>query len=132
MQNAVGAAFTGQLSVGYFLLGLLWLVGAAMIGLVVFHRRTRDHIARVDTAMSHRQQDRAAAVVVSLSPDGMLQIHSTAGPVVVYGCPHELVTPSLPRPAVPAVPSNALTLEFIEPVSPAAVLRTPSTPVSHT
>jgi ABC-2 type transport system permease protein len=122
MQNAVGAAFTGDLSLGYFLLGLLWLAGAAVIGLVVFHRRTRDHIARVDPAMSRPQQDRTATVVVSLTPEGSLRIHSRTGPVVVYGCPHDLASP--PTPTVPTVPTSLLALEFIEPVDPTGMANT--------
>jgi hypothetical protein len=115
MQNAVGAAFTGDLSVGYFLLGLLWLLGASVIGLVVFHRRTRDHIARVDPALPRRQPDRTATVVVSLTPEGTLRIHSATGSVVVYGCPHDQAPPSEPPPT--AVASTSLmALEFIEPV----------------
>ncbi|MFC4852742.1 ABC transporter permease [Actinophytocola glycyrrhizae] len=127
MQNAVGAAFTGDLSVGYFLLGLLWLAGAAVIGLVVFHRRTRDHIARVDSAMSRPQQDRSATVVVSLTPEGRLRIHSATGPVVVHDCPHDL-GPQPDPPQEPAVvPVSRLALEFIEPGSPVGLANTPAT-----
>jgi hypothetical protein len=117
MQNAVGAAFTGDLSVGYFLLGLLWLAGAAVIGLAVFHRRTRDHIARVDAPLPGPQQERTATVVVSVTPEGTLRVHSTAGPVAVHGCPHELVATSGPRTTRTTVPPTLLALEFIEPGS---------------
>ena len=113
MQNAVGAAFTGDLSVGYFLLGLLWLAGASVIGLIVFHRRTRDHIARVDAAAPRPVTPApAATVVVSVSPQGTLQIHSISGPVAVYTCSHT------PPPTPPAGPPKLLALEFMEPVAP--------------
>lgn len=131
MQNAVGAAFTSDLSLGYFLLGLLWLVGAAVIGLVVFHRRTRDHIARVDPAMPRAQQDRSATVVVSVTPEGTLRIHSTTGPVVVHGCPHDLATPSDPPAAAPVVPASRLGLEFIEPGETVRLAGTPATAGDH-
>jgi ABC-2 type transport system permease protein len=109
MQNAVGAAFTRDLSVGYFLLGLLWLAGAAVIGLLVFHRRTRDHIARVDPSTPRRQPDRTATVLVTLTPEGALHIQSSSGPVTVCGCAHQ--------PAVPAPRPSLLSLEFIEPTA---------------
>ena len=131
MQNAVGAAFTGDLSLGYFLLGLLWLVGAAVIGLVVFHRRTRDHIVRVDKAMPRAQQDRSASVVVSVTPEGTLRIHSTTGPVVVHGCPHDLVTRSDPQAVPPVVPTSRLALEFIEPGGAVRLAGTPATAGDH-
>jgi hypothetical protein len=118
MQNAVGAAFTGALSVGYFLLGLLWLAGASVIGLMVFHRRTRDHIARPDPATPRPRQDHSATVVVSVTPEGTLRIHSTSGPVVVYGCADDLVPLPAPPPATRTTPTSLLTLEFIEPVTP--------------
>lgn len=131
MQNAVGAAFTGDLSLGYFMLGLLWLVGAAVIGLVVFHRRTRDHIARVDPAMPRAQQDRSATVVVSVTPEGTLRVHSTTGPVVVHGCTHALATPSDPPAAAPVVPASRLGLKFIEPGETARLAGTPATAGDH-
>ncbi len=118
MQNAVGAAFTGALSAGYFLLGLLWLAGASVIGLMVFHRRTRDHIARPDPATPRPRQDHSATVVVSLTPEGTLRIHSTSGPVVVYGCADDLVPLPAPPPTTRTAPTSLLTLEFIEPVNP--------------
>ncbi len=113
MQNAVGAAFVGDLSVGYFLLGLLWLAGAAVIGLVVFHHRTRDHITRVDPAAPRGYQDRAATVVVSVTPDGALRVRSMNGAVLVCTCVHE--HEPAPAPVVPVVPSSRLALEFREP-----------------
>jgi hypothetical protein len=119
MQNAVGAAFTGDLSAGYFLLGLLWLAGASVIGLVVFHRRTRDHIARVDPATPRPHQDHTATVVVSVTPEGTLRIHSTSGPVVVYGSADDPVPLPTPPAPVRAAPASLLTLEFVEPVTPA-------------
>jgi hypothetical protein len=124
--NAVGAAFTGDLSLGYFLLGLAWLAAASVIGLVVFHRRTRDHIARVSTALPRPQQDRSASVVVSLTPEGTVRIHSTTGPVVVYGCSHD-PAPSSSPPALPVTPTGLVSLEFIEPVSPAEPAHTSTT-----
>jgi ABC-2 type transport system permease protein len=123
MQNAVGAAFTNDLSAGYFLLGLLWLAGASVIGLAVFHRRTRDHITRVNSALPRPQEDRSATVVVSLTPEGTLRIHSTTGPVAVCGCSHAPAPSSVPSssssPALPVPPASLVALEFIEPVSPA-------------
>ena len=86
MQNAVGAAFTGDLSAGYFLLGLLWLAGAALIGLVAFHRRTRDHISRPDSSAPRQQPDRTATVLVSVAADGSLRVRSSSGPVQVCSC----------------------------------------------
>ncbi|MBB4908829.1 hypothetical protein [Actinophytocola algeriensis] len=119
MQNAVGSAFTGDLSAGYMLLGLLWLVGASVIGLMVFHRRTRDHIARIDPATPRPQQDHSATVVVSLTPEGTLRIHSTSGPVAVYGCTDDHVLLSTPPSTTRTVPASLLALEFMEPVNPA-------------
>jgi hypothetical protein len=115
MQNAVGAAFTGDLSVGYFLLGLLWLAGAAVIGLVVFHRRTRDHIARPDGPLPRPQPDRSATVVVSVTEEGTLRIHSTSGPLVVCDCRRDLSAPAERVASVPVVSADRLALEFIEP-----------------
>jgi ABC-type transport system involved in multi-copper enzyme maturation permease subunit len=115
MQNAVGAAFTGDLSAGYFLLGLLWLTGAAVIGLVVFHHRTRDHISRVDPAVPRPPRERTATVEVSVTPEGTLRVHSSSGPVVVCGClATERLVPVTPVPP-PTVPTSRLALEFIEP-----------------
>lgn len=68
MQNAVGAAFTGDLSAGYFLLGLLWLATTATLGLIAFHRLTRDHINRLDTPIQRPTPDRAATIVVTPGP----------------------------------------------------------------
>jgi hypothetical protein len=128
MQNAVGAAFTGDLSAGYFLLGLLWLAGAAVIGLVVFHRRTRDHIARPDAALPRPQPDRSATVVVSVTPEGTLRIHSTNGPLVVCDCRRDLPAPPERVVATPAaVPAERLTLEFIEPAVGLAGAPAPAT-----
>ena len=86
MQNAVGAAFTGDLSTGYFLLGLLWLGATAALGLIAFHRRTRDHINRLDTPAPRSAPGRAATIVVTPGADGTLQIRSTSGPVLVCSC----------------------------------------------
>jgi hypothetical protein len=86
MQNAVGAAFTGHLSVGYFLLGLLWLGAASTFGLIAFHRRTRDHINRLDTPAPRPAPDRVATIVVTPGPGGTLQVRSTSGPVLVCSC----------------------------------------------
>jgi ABC-2 type transport system permease protein len=127
MQNAVGAAFTGDLSVGYFLLGLVWLAGAAVIGLAVFHRRTRDHVARVGPAMPRPQQDRSATVVVSMTAEGTLRIHSTTGPVTVCACSRDRTPPVDLPVAVPAVPSSRLALEFIEPGCAVGFSATPAT-----
>jgi hypothetical protein len=86
MQNAVGAAFTGDLSAGYFLLGLAWLATAATLGLIAFHRRTRDHINRLDTPTSRPAPDHVATIVMTPGADGTLQVQSTSGPVLVCSC----------------------------------------------
>ena len=96
MQNAVGAAFTGDLSVGYFLLGLLWLSVAAALGLIVFHRRTRDHINRLDTPTPRSAPDQVATIMVTPGPDGTVQVRSTSGPVLVCSC---LADSEITRPA---------------------------------
>ena len=86
MQNAVGAAFTGDLSVSYYLLGLLWLGATATLGLIAFHRRTRDHIHRLDTPTPRAAPDRVATIVVTPGADGTLRVQSTSGPVLVCSC----------------------------------------------
>jgi ABC-2 type transport system permease protein len=132
MQNAVGAAFTGDLSAGYFLLGLLWLAAASVVGLIVFHRRTRDHITRVEAAMPRPHQDSSATVVVSLTPEGTLRIHSSTGPVVVQQCGHGLPALSDEPVVAPVIPASRPTLEVIEPGCPSeprhAVLHTEARP----
>jgi ABC-2 type transport system permease protein len=91
MQNAVGAAFTGDLSSGYYMLGLLWMGAAAMVGLVAFHHRTRDHIDRDESAATRQPQqqqpqERVATVHVSTQTDGSLVVRSFSGPVLICSC----------------------------------------------
>ncbi|MCT2581897.1 ABC transporter permease [Actinophytocola gossypii] len=114
MQNSVGAAFTGDLSLGYFLLGMLWLAGAALIGLVAFHRRTRDHIGRQDPSVPRQQPERTATVVVSVTADGSLRIRSSSGPVLVCSCATDEsreARPAVPAEARPDVRTTVLTTD---------------------
>lgn len=130
MQNAVGAAFTGDLSVGYFLLGLLWLGGSALFGLVAFQRRTRDHINRVDTPAPRElgAAERTATVLLAPGADGSLVVRSTSGPVLVCSCLRATADSEPPAPAEPALSLSPVVVrvragepaEPVEPVDPPA------------
>lgn len=70
MQAGAAAGFTEEGAFGYACLGLLWLTVFGLIGLVAFHRRTRDHAPAVP------QQ---AAVTITTRADGSLVVTSSVG-----------------------------------------------------
>jgi hypothetical protein len=109
MQNVVGAAFTGDLSTGYVVLGLCWLVASAVIGTVAFYRRTRDHVRHDDVVpvIPRRQrQEQEANVVVAIGPDGTLVVRSSSGPIMVCTCAaeHQGIERALRAPREPGPP----------------------------
>ncbi|WP_158853686.1 ABC transporter permease [Saccharothrix deserti] len=115
MQAGTTAGFTDQASLGYSLLGLLWLAAFGSIAVTAFHRRTKDH-ARRDTEADGRATT-PAVVTLTTRVDGSLEVHSTTGPVVLCsqlprcpaGCGDEPAGPAQPgrrhqRTAAPTEP----------------------------
>ncbi|GAA1305044.1 hypothetical protein GCM10009634_66260 [Saccharothrix xinjiangensis] len=99
MQAGAAAGFTDRGAAGYACLGPAWLTAFSLIGLVAFHRRTRDH-ARYAPATAP-----SAAVTITTRADGSLVVTSLAGPVVLCtrlpqcpsGCEAPVVPPARAR-----------------------------------
>jgi ABC-2 type transport system permease protein len=129
MQNVVAAAFTRDLSVGYFALGLCWLAVAALIGMIAFYSRTRDHVQHDDIAVpvlpKLHKQEQEASVIVGIGSGGTLVVRSSSGPVLLCTCAseHQSVERALREP----FESNASVPEPLrEPAGDALVGRTVS------
>jgi hypothetical protein len=103
MQAGTTAGFTDQASLGYSLLGLLWLTAFGTISATAFHRRTKDHARHDDTAAAGLAAD-PAVVTLTTRADGTLEVRSTTGPVVLCaqlpqcpaGCSNEPAGPAKP------------------------------------
>jgi hypothetical protein len=107
MQAGAVAGFTSRGAVGYALLGLVWLTGFGLIGLLAFHRRTKDHARHAPTT------EPSATVTLTTRADGSLVVTSMVGPVVLCTrlaqCPSGCEAPEVPPPARPRRTRRAAT-----------------------
>ncbi len=102
MQASAAAAFTDRAAIGYAVIGTLWLAGFALVSVIAFCVRTRDHAKHdpvPDTPTSI-----PAVVTVTTRADGSLEVRAVSGPVLL--CSHLDNCPSARRATSTSLPTQ--------------------------